>query len=536
MTTSAIPIQSVMTYVQAHEGVWWPDGAEYQKRIYNPNNDPIIERVQLFRFNILQQYLRDSEFLHVWRDTGSGIAAVLAEHRAESLRILYREVFAREMVSELENAGPVLAELLDSMTADHLSAITQLSRTGDDYDSQITKMQAKGHNPLVLDDVIQGMTHSGISTAMLDRTLPTAINYESSWIAPTQVDRPLRLYRNVAESQRPYIREWAKHLGPLQHDLRLSFDIMVQQNFLSSLINNQLQGSNAKNNRSLLVDGGIPLPTLATFLGWWQIAGVAFRHLTPRERAIYMLDQNSDKFEKAPHFILTYIPPLMIKTQEHVLHSQIMTEDSHADHSLGVRSPGHRRDSYGHIVYGIQRVKTVLLGDEEHTVCDDLNPASFMPHTGATVHQSHLNMLPRFENTQDTYFSYYKLQNRYPDVFTPHTDLPFLFDLRTQIENPFSSGGDLIGFNKIIVPTDIDVGYRSLAKFGRIHYRFDSRDASDAWCERFEEVALQFATATPWEMTAAYMEAVIPLQNKNMPPSSEQRVTKAGKMIFTWGD
>lgn len=530
MSISAIPISRMNAFVQDTTGGWWTEGTEAQNLILNPRNDPLTARFLLARFNLMREVLREREFGHVWREFDA-LTQALHEHRFQTLMELYRDWFAIEMTYELDGVESEIIALCDKAMADKqiLADIRDGTKVEDIFTRRANKLieSAQARSPGEFDD---GVRLNDLQVAIVDANSPESVKFTHSLFS-SEIDRPLRILpRNMTQAQRDKAKAWATRIAPFQHDLWNSFDYLITDLFMASNINNRLSGASAKNNRMLLVDDGIPLPEMASFLGWYNTCGIAFRQLSQREAHI-----GSRIFGgTAVTHILTYCAPTMPVTREHRQGSQIQTDDSHADHSLGIRSPGHHRDTSGRIVHGFSRVRTVLLARNSPEfcglVCDDSNPAHSLAASAIEIHDAHCRMLPYFLNTR----SQYERGGQYNlDAFLPGLNLSEIRDLHGRIQNPWLASGESLPFYRMLRDDPVDIGFRALSKFGRVHFRFDSRESSDIWCSRFEQTAARFLAATPREMMQYYFEAALKLQLRISTPEKPVK-TPSGNMTYSW--
>jgi hypothetical protein len=226
---------------------------------------------------------------------------------------------------------------------------------------------------------------------------------------------------------------------------------------------------------------------------------------------------------------------MMTRTKEHASRSQIQTDDSHADHSLGVRSTSHRRDKHNRIEYGIRTIRTVLLrsGDPAaiYVVADDRNPESILGYAPQAIHRHHVSMLPGFYNTTTLYHRGGRFNL---DAFLPGLQEADSRGLNSWVFDPYKAGGEGLPFNAIYWTSGVDTGWRSMSKFGAMHFRFDDLDCHSEWCAAFEQAASQHVSLTPTQMMRAYFEAALILGNERLATVSEIRKTKTGSSTFVW--
>lgn len=534
MTTSFMPIAPLSYFFQQTQQEWWPDMFTAYRQPLNPRNEPFIDELQSIRYNLMRAVLRFRDYQPHWRAIG-GIQEAIEEHRAESFESLYRTFFALEMLEETQHAITDGATLLDSLMHNPtaMAEITSITRATNRMESTVARI-IESMDLKTADDLESGIKLAGLAYTMGARTWPLVNQAELALRHPGKFTHsPLLLQRPINEQSRIFYAKWADEVGPFQWDMLNSTDMMLADCHLSSFINNRLDGAAARNGRVLLVDGGIPLPNMASFLGWWQAAGVVLRKLTEHERKWYA-PLRHDASE--PTHIMTYCPPMMPRTSEHANRSVIQTDDSHADHSLSIRSNGHRRDSHLALHYGVRRCRTVLLDSHSgavYVVADDHNPQSFLTKTAMGVHHAHGYMLPVFNPSQVIYL---RGDVDSLDPFLPHLGPDAYSTIQGVLPDPYAADTQALEFFRITSLSPVDVGWRSLSKWGTMHFRFDDNEIADSWCDEFEQIAIRHMNATPWEMAQYYMQAALRMTIKTNAPEREVKKTKKGIMTFAWDD
>lgn len=329
----------------------------------NPWDDPVIDMCQIIRLMAQREWnARKGRFLKGYWNRLPVQDQLLAEAEAEYLSDLawsmrYYELIRKRdkyLATDLEKFDkefetlPSFINKIKVQAAETASYIQQRLDSGDElnytnHDHMTRLVQVSASMALFppnhpVHGIEQQLEHIQLDAFSAEHTYmrETALGREADWL-----------------------RTWRERIAPKQEQLRVGFMIMMGY-FTDMLPRNELEGATAQKHL-LLTNAQIPKPTFGSFDGWWQYCGIHARRLNATEAKSL-----SNWAGFVPEWIMTYVPPLMPKSKEH-LAGGAPDQSSDSQHSLTARSKGHTRDEEKRIQYGHWVARTVLLDRNGNT-------------------------------------------------------------------------------------------------------------------------------------------------------------------------
>lgn len=445
---------------------------------WNPWGDADIGRLQVMRFNLARACaVYDSDMQRMYWNQLTFEDQLFAEAQFDYFKRMHDEYAAREV---------------EAIGIKHLQA---------DLETLEGKWQSMGEathlareslpKNITYEDWMRGMLSFDAMTTLSPQSIPFVYHFENSLLKPGSFDVE-KLKINAQGNRAKMYSTWRNQQGFTQHSLNVAINLWAYE-LVSRFPYNQIKGVSAKTH-VLLTNSGIPLPNKATFLAWYAMCGFGCQFLAPADRKIL-----TRLCGFTPRILLTYLIPMIPRTKEHGLRTIVGTDDSHADHSLPARSSGHMRDEYGRIKYGVWRVRSVLIGNDDGTI------------------RSHIVANDDFSTAEQTGFGFhFRAMQMIP--WTPKTGMmhsalfnsPMLGEVRTHMMDPYQANRDPLPLT-MFATRNADLGMRAISKQQGIHFRFDEPEAAEDWCKAFEMCAYHQVLMNQDRQNKVFFEAVMNL-------------------------
>lgn len=436
-------IRSLKTPSQWATGNWAPQQWAIESRNWNPWNDSFIMELQTLRYSyaLKAKSLDPSFMVRYWQTAPESERAI-----AEAEFQWYRDETIRLLIIEW-------CYIWDTYLGDELTRL----------DSFKFDHEAIEHDPSegLIDEIrpIMGTLEYNLPPILpivkvLYETelarLGEFASFESVHPIPNTIE-----VRNTSE--------YREQAAWQQHELDESWRELSKELSIVAKEKNSLSGMSAKN-RFLLINENIPLPRIETYPAWSQLC------------ALY-----SGQWD--PEHLISFIPPHLPVTKEHRSGAALQTDDSHADHSLPARSAGHERTPGGAIRHGIVMQRTALI----HHGIEVVHGAVIRDSSGP-AHR--LPIAPNLRwDLNKAKAHWYRVSGYYLRSFICD---PYRND-RFRLTATWMSDG---------AP---DWGWRWLAKYYNIHFRFDDspRGARTIieWSQSFMEAAHEYHLMSQHELS-----------------------------------
>lgn len=465
---------------------------------WNPDSDVTIDELQQLRKQAAMEYaIRTGHFRKTYWARLSPDELLFAEAEAEYCKDLYLMLSHAEYLHMCESKLDKVFEVFDNwLESGRVGTDVMAERRREQREAEMI-MQAESRNWQVMSpSAVQiATTQIGCTLALVPTTSPIHGQYMEHLRTPERIAAPPILINPVTREAQEELSQWRERVVHVQNETHVSVSRMTMD-ILQHETYNQIPGRNV-DGRILLVNKGIPLPSIDSFLGWFSHAGIAFRALFPGEKA-----RTGEMCRFTPHWILTYMLPAMPMTKEHVAHNLVQTVDSTASHSLQSKNSAHRRTGNGSILFGQWRVRTVLIGKQpgEFYIVGD-QPLPTLSVTPMSIHEQHLFMLPGMKSTLGGWYAggYW---NR--DMLLPGCRILDIELTSSPVNNP-SVEGAILPIHWPLIARDLIMPWASLSKYHRLHFRFDwteeGNEAAADWTDGFETTAQRWAMSSRVERT-----------------------------------
>lgn len=444
-------IVSVNEIAQTQFGTWHPANWPMMSRYLNPLADPFIDRINLLILNLRRQIeLRSIENRNWILHRIGPVEECVLEAEYDS--------FA-EMLHDTENI--YRAYLFDHYFESAADSFMALSPS---------KLSLDSSPPLPVpvcyarDSVV---TH-GLSNALpFNMVKPISDNLQNGrGPTSTRFTEPHRGINLARERQ--FHRAWYR-TGPQEARVSSSMNHLLYELSELSEDNNHLTGLSAKN-RVFYINEAIPQPNRHTWLAWYSLVGISAGECYLKEAKtasrMFGLDY--------PH-VQQFILPCLPMTQEHLSGHINPGDDSGGDNSLSARSAAHDRTPHGRIKHGRWEFITGFSGfkgsnsEERIDIIGSIDSIRFGNTTGRHLVQRQEDLLRFAVGNTDGIFD----RDAAGVVYDPHLAYMHNMPLNLHYDNalPF------------------DIGMRSLAKWFRVHFRFDETEfgalAAKEWIDAY---------------------------------------------------
>lgn len=440
-----------------------PDGYDYRayRQRVNPKSDKFLEQCRLIREGLIAQILAHTEFADSVRSIKSPLSALIHDFKADIYYHLLREVNAKALAySDSKRYTPELTPaLLDSMVNYLL----------DPPDENSGPQPYRMTQPNLL------------ASRLLDHPLAPVPCGPDTW----HYQLPKHIQDGNAYMIRDYNLRQVRE-NPHRALVAGSNTLFGQVLFDSVKNNNALTNRGKGPERALLLDDSIPKPTLGTFAAWDGIATlkasliqIAPNMIGDGGRAAYaaFAESQTRKLGFVPHAIVTLLTPTLPATHEHRSHSHVQSHESQHTHSLPARNKSHARDEYERIAYGISKLMTVAVGEDNMysvLASEYHNDSSITANRAAA---QHYGVMREFLHLRPTYVTTGSMSTGYAD--------------------PYTLDGTRLNANWLdeshVYP--IDTGYRAMATSFRVYLRMDEESAYHDWVHAYCRSAAQYYTS-----------------------------------------
>jgi len=477
---------------------------------WNPSNDPVIDEFAMLILNLQRElHARRGRFKKGYWDKLPIPDQYLAEAEADWLERTIQDMYVacrayclsliEPVETDFDDKGFILAIGTGTASAKHVS------REIHAYYERV------GHkeNAFLDSDIMRRIAEYDACISLIPGDTPLA-QHESTLmrIRPNEDTDRFELYATPGPREVAHLEFYRNYIGPIRGEFIESLSNTLADCQAASITGNQDKSKKAVP-PMILFDHDIPTPRKVSFWGWFQACGVVFRRLTDRERILIR-----SWFQGAPEYVITYIPPFMPRTHEHMTGGQVVTGNAgDADWSLPGRSKFHVRTPEGFIDYGFWTARTSILGRNGEgdgatgamrsvpVLNQDFDS---MDMSRMALHESALDTL-RLESTIHKWvigdFShtvgFEKLNRQQARGMSNGLIRPDVGG-QTQAFNMFGIGDD---------PTIMPMA--SIASVWDVHFRFGNKEALLSWSMAFEEMAYWFAEqSTPMARRALYMHEI----------------------------
>lgn len=459
-----------------------------QLQFINPTNDINIDSFMQVILNLQRELaIRSGRFRHgYWQKLTQG-EALIAEAEADWLREAIRDMCVAMRMYTLSRLpqGEDESFLSADMAAEVIKQKNELNKWTRESERLIVANDRPGTmQPM---DIARRTVEYDAASLLVPTMTPLAQN--ELLLMRMRVNEAIDKFELYSRPLERELHALARHrdvVTPFYSELTESACCMLAdiQNAHA-----QLGGKNPGSPPMVLINESIPGPRASSWFGWWQACGVVMRELTLKEasKVVRWFDGG------LPRFIMTYIPPFMPRTHEHMTGGQVVAGgQGDASWSLGSRSKLHDRDSEGRIRYGDWRARTVIIGDDKgemksRLVADIAFDSMSMSRLG--LHELALDTLPGMEST--AHLMAIRDYRRFIGIkrFEPEE----VIDLKAALMNPGVAGtGDFLPFLPFYADQVI-TRMASLASNWSVHFRFDETlsglEALSVWSQAFEEEA-----------------------------------------------
>lgn len=494
----------------------------------NPWNDPVIDMLQLMRLTAQREWnARNGRFKRGYWDRLPIADQLLAEAESDYLsdfihstiyyELLRKSEFLDAEQERFEKAGD---EAFITFYHEVREGVNEMAKA---YDSTFGKGDPK-HNYTTRDHA-KRLVQSEATYLLFPPDHPShsiEAKIERAVVDDTGPERTY-LIRLPLERETDWLRDWRTWVGPKQELLRISH-VMLMNDFTKKLEFNELDGASAKKHL-LLTNSQVPMPTLDNILGWWQYCGVSCRRLTQGES--YGISRWAGFM---PGWIMTYIPPMMPMSKEHLAGGGIMDSHSAGDFSLTAKSKGHKRDPENRIQYGHWQVRTVVFNREQiETVASEqfdsllTNKMGFADRHAETLPnvRAPSSLLTRGEH--NLFLLGEGLDDEKAGMLWSSVADPHMHQEHEERYFPRfhrSSAGD---------------SWFSLSKFMGVHVRFDYDNfgtiALTDWYNEFNSIMQQYSYMTHAQRKAIEFQKIIQLQAEIRKPANVAAIKRGSNTV-----
>jgi len=456
---------------------------------WNPWNDEFIDELLTLRLNLQRElFTRAGRYKRqYWESlpvTDQLIAEAEAEWLAEQVWQTYEiqwaytlDMYLGQDIAMLEGyiANPKeWIRVFQKASKEHKTSIDFLSR-------MTNKAESANMRTYTTADMLKRMIQFGAISSLVQQDTLIAANEQEMMFTPVDegsAGERLKFFTQLDARMHRYLRMHRNHIAPRQAQLRLGRAAMLHD-FFGAANRNELQGAAAKDH-ILLSNRNIPLPTLNSIQGWWQYAGVVIRKLTGVEgKAFAFMIPGGWR----PDYVMTYVPPLMPMTKEHLSHG---SADSTGDisWSLPFRSKGHTRDSEGRIQYGMWQARTSLISTSGNLIARVINEnLQHLSISRLSYHEGHMATMPSIKSSAQL------LALRHGARFWPAISNSDTSMIQTCVADP-NFAEPTTTYPILDLNQPVHYTWASLSKFSGVHLRFDQTpegiEALEAWCDEFE--------------------------------------------------
>lgn len=491
---------------------------------WNPGDDPDLDSLALLILNLQRELAaRSGRFRKGYWAKLTPHDQLIAEGEAAWLIESIRDLYVAARMYTLSKIQPVPKDYQeDDMLKAMADAAVRIRK--ERHDLRIIEENV-GHerNTFHTEDVCRRLVEYGAVLSLIPGDLPLAQHEDALMrMRPDEAIDKFELFATPNQRELTHLERYRNIISPIKGEFVESLSCMMASLQTASITGNQEKGRKAAP-PMILFDSDIPLPEPASIGGWLQVCGVAFRKLHVSEQ--YRV---RSWFGGTPQYVLTYVPPFMPKTHEHMTGGQVTQNNSgDASWSLPSRSKHHVRFNTGAIDYGIWMAKTVIMGEDHNGewMSRAVLMESFdsMDRSRIAMHESALDTLNLTSTVHDWIVGHFKHTVGFEQLEGYEAR-----NLVTSLIHPGVGGGaaGLMAFNY----TDDAVIYpmASLAHNWDIYMRFGNLADLREWCRGFEQMAWWYANSSRSQRMAIYMRDMIHRVHNVRNPGKFSHFNKAG--------
>lgn len=491
---------------------------------WNPSNDPTIDSFSLLILNLQRELCaRSGRFQKGYWSKLPPEDQMIAEGEAMWLTESIRDAYVATRMYTLDKIEAVPADFDD---ADLLKAIGEATAYNRKQAHELNRLyEDYGHEKHVFTtkDMCHRIVEYGAVLSLIPGNLPLA-HHEDMLLRtrPDEATDKFELYAVPNQQEAISLQRYRNILAPVKGEMMESLSCTLAELQVASITGNQEKSKKAAP-PMILFDDDIPHPSRVSIGGWLQICSAAFRKLTQLEVA-----RIRHWFGGRPEYIITYIPPFMPRTHEHMTGGQVTQNNSgDAGWSLSSRSKYHVRFDTGAIDYGIWMARTVVIGEDEDgdykTVPVLLEGFDSMDISRIALHEHALDALGLESTIHDWVLGRFK-----HTVGVEQFKKSEATSLTTSLIHPGVGGGSqgLAALNLHDDPVIYPMA--SLADNWDIHLRFGDMAAFTSWCIAFEQMAWWYANSGRSQRMAGYMKDMIHRVHNVRNPGKFSHFNKAG--------
>lgn len=471
---------------------------------WNPSDDPVLDSFSMLMLNLQRELAaRRGRFEKgYWRMLPLE-DQLFAEAEANWLEESIRDVAVASRMYSLSKIEPVDKDFDDKSFIAAIQIGKETVREQTKFINAYYEEIGHRENAFLDSDMARRIVENDAVLSLVPGDLPIAQNEATLMrVRPNEQTDVFRLYAVPTQREAETLRYYRDVVGPIRGEFIESLSNVLAQCQLSSITGNQDKTKKAIP-PMILYDHDVPVPSQSSWLGWFQACGVAFRKLSGAEQI-----RIGYWFQGNPQYIITYVPPFMPRTHEHMTGGQVVANNAgDASWSLSSRSKYHVRDSHGQIDYGIWSARTSVLGEDKHGFksMPVLNHNfDSMDVSRMSMHESALDTLNLRSTIHDWVvgdFSktvgFENLRGKTARTLTNGLIRPDIGGM-TQAFNVFGIGDD-----PVILPM------AAMASNWDIHFRFGDFNALITWSMAFEQQAWWFANTARGQRRPLYMHELV---------------------------
>jgi len=290
---------------------------------WNPINDPVYDSFHLLLLNLQRELaMRSGRFKRGYWNMLTQEESLFAEAEADWLREAIADVYVAQRMYALSHlpSDPDDDFLMQDMANLVITEKNEAIRSDAYVNDMILKNQ-DNQQALTHRDIMRRIVEFEAASALVPANTP--MNQSELLLMRTRVNESTDQFQLFS---RPNERE-LEYLERHRH-YRVAFNCDVIEGmsaFIADMQDASLRHNLDTKHRHgvppfILVNEGIPQPRDASWFGWNHVAGVVHRKLSVKEAGGILNWWDGG----VPRYIMTYIPPFLPRTHEHMTGGQVV--------------------------------------------------------------------------------------------------------------------------------------------------------------------------------------------------------------------